>query len=92
MVTMRKAPGLADEERTGTSQAADSEIDECSIYNNITFSQARIITANIGVENRRRIAGRKVTITSNKFGQDMRRMTGDQGGDATKSFNDNFWK
>jgi hypothetical protein len=62
------------------------------IYNNITFGQARIMTGNVGVEYWRRIAGRKVTIANNKFGQDVRIMTGDQGGDAAKSFNDNFWK
>jgi hypothetical protein len=61
-------------------------------YDNVTFSQARIMTGNVRVENWRRIAGRKVTIANNKFGQDVRIMTGDQGSDAAKSFNDNFWK
>ena len=50
------------------------------------------MTGNVGVENWRRIVGRKVTIANNKFGQDVRIMTGNQGGDAAKSFKDNFWK
>jgi len=50
------------------------------------------MTGNVGVENWRRAAKRKITIANNKFGQDVRIMTGDQSGDAAKSFNDNFWK
>ena len=50
------------------------------------------MTGNVGVENWRRIAGRKVTIANNKFEQDVRIMMGDQAGNAAKSFSDKFWK
>jgi hydrogenase maturation factor len=82
---------LVDQKRSGTGGAAATDEDETLIYDNITLGQARIMTGNVGVENWRIIARRKVTITNNKFGQDVRIMTGDQGGDAAKSFNDNFW-
>lgn len=50
------------------------------------------MAGNVGVENWRRIAGRKVMIANDKFRQDVRIMTGGQGSDAAKSLNDNFWK
>ena len=80
-----------DQKRTRTYGAVAANVDETLIYDNITVGQARIMTGNVGVENWRRIAGRKVTIANNKFGQDVRIMTGDQGSDAAKSFNDSFW-
>jgi hydrogenase maturation factor len=82
---------LVDQKRSRIGGAAATDEDETLIYDNITFGQARIMTGNVGVENWRIIARRKVTIANNKFGHDVRIMTGDQGGDAAKGFNDNFW-
>ena len=82
---------LVDQKSARTCGAASTDVDETLIYDNITVGQARIMTGNVGVENWARTAGRKTTIANNKFGQDVRIMTGDQGGDAAKSFNDNFW-
>jgi hypothetical protein len=65
--------------------------DETSIYDNVTLGQARIMTGNVGVEDWRRVAGRKTTIAHNRFGKDVRIMTGDQGGQAAAGFNENFW-
>ena len=64
---------------------------ETLIYDNLTVGQARIMTGNVGVENWRKTAGRKTTIAKNKFRQDVRIMTGDQGGEAAKGFNESFW-
>jgi hypothetical protein len=65
--------------------------DETAIYDNVTLGQARIMTGSVGVENWCKVAKRKTTIAHNKFGQDVRIMTGDQGGEAAARFNDNFW-
>ncbi|KAK3897922.1 hypothetical protein C8A05DRAFT_47622 [Staphylotrichum tortipilum] len=70
---------------------AEPGIGETLIYDNLTVGQARIMTGNVGVENWRKTAGRKTTIAKNKFGQDVRIMTGDQGGEAAKGFNESFW-
>ena len=56
---------------------AEPGIGETLIYDNITVGQARIMTGNVGVENWYRIARRKTTIARNKFGQDLRIMTGE---------------
>jgi hypothetical protein len=82
---------LAGRQPPTTSGVAETDADETSIYDNITVGQARIMTGNVGVENWRKAARHKTTIARNKFGQDVRIMTGDQGGEAAKSFNDNFW-
>jgi hypothetical protein len=84
--------GLLDQKSATTSGSAATDIDGTLIYDNITLGQARIMTGNVGVENWRKTAGRKTTIASNKFERDVRIMTGDQGGDAAKGFNENFWK
>ncbi len=73
-------PATRDESASGTS-----------IYDNITLGKARIVTGNIGVKDWRSVAGRKTTIAHNRFGNDVRIMTGDQGGQAAASFNENFW-
>lgn len=83
--------GLVDQNGDTTPDRAAPGIEETLIYDNITVGQARIMTGNVGVENWRRTAGRKTTIAGNKFGQDVRIMTGDQGGDAAKHFNESFW-
>jgi hypothetical protein len=82
---------LVDQHHDPKPGHAKSGIGETLIYDNITVGQARIMTGNVGVENWHKTAGRKTTITGNKFGQDVRIMTGDQGGDAAKGFNESFW-
>jgi hypothetical protein len=47
---------------------------------------------NVGVESNYRAAPRTNAITNNEFGQNGKIMTGDMGGAAAASFNDNFWK
>jgi hypothetical protein len=80
--------GLVDQNRDTTQGVVETTL----IYDNITVSQARIMTGNIGVENWHRTAARKTTIARNKLGQDVRIMTGDVGGDAARSFSESFWK
>jgi hypothetical protein len=83
---------LVDQKSAGTYGATATDVDEILIHDNIAVGQVLIMRGNVGIENWRRTAGRKTTIAKNKFGQDVRIMTGDQGGDAAKGFNDNFWK
>jgi hypothetical protein len=83
--------GFVDKYRATPPGSAAPVVDETLIYDNITVGQARIMTGNVGVENWCKTAGRKATIAGNKFGQDVRIMTGDQGGDAAKKFNESFW-
>ena len=83
--------GLTGPQRDATRDAATAKSDETSIYGNTMSGQARIMTGNIGVENWQRVPGRKTTIANNQFGNDVRIMTGDQGGPAAERFNDNFW-
>ena len=82
---------LVDEHHDTKPGRAEPGIGETLIYDNITVGQARIMTGNVGVENWRKTAGRKTTIAKNKFGQEVRIMTGDQGGEAAKGFNESFW-
>ncbi|KAL6691686.1 hypothetical protein J3F84DRAFT_386169 [Trichoderma pleuroticola] len=77
------------QQTTGRVAAADT--DETSIYDDITMGQARIMMGNVGIDNWRKVAGRKTTIAHNKFGGGVRIMTGDQGGQAAAGFNENFW-
>ncbi|KAH8747740.1 hypothetical protein F5883DRAFT_436983, partial [Diaporthe sp. PMI_573] len=83
--------GLARQQPAATTGAASADADGTSIYDNITLGQARIMTGDVGVDNWHRAARRKTTIAHNRFGQDVRIMTGDQGGEAAKSFNESFW-
>jgi len=80
-----------DPHRDTKPSRAEPGIGETLIYDNITVGQARIMTGNVGVENWHKTAGRKTTIVKNRFGQDVRIMTGDQGGEAAKGFNESFW-
>lgn len=73
------------------SKQDTTSITDTSIYNNITLGQARMMTGNVGVEEWQRMAGRKTTIAHNRFGNDIRIMTGDVGGQAAAGFNKNFW-
>ncbi|KAM0501801.1 hypothetical protein ACHAP8_004096 [Fusarium lateritium] len=61
-----------------------------SIYGNKGVSY--VMTGNVGVESSYRAAPRTNAITNNDFGQDGKVMTGDMGGSAAESFNQNFWK
>ncbi|KAJ9137580.1 hypothetical protein NKR23_g9032 [Pleurostoma richardsiae] len=83
--------GLTEQQFVAATDTASVDADETSIYDNITLGQARIMTGDVGVEGWLRTARRKTTIAHNRFGQDVRIMTGDQGGEAAKSFNANFW-
>jgi hypothetical protein len=74
-----------------TSMNSSNEARETNIYGNVTLGQARIMTGNIGVEGWQKMAGRKTTIANNQFGNDVRIITGDMGGEAAKGFNDSFW-
>ena len=64
---------------------------ETRIYDNIIVGQARIMTGDVGVEYRHQLA-RRITIAHNKFGQDVRIMTGNVGPEASKEFMSNFCK
>uniref|UniRef100_A0A8H7TTP1 Uncharacterized protein n=1 Tax=Bionectria ochroleuca TaxID=29856 RepID=A0A8H7TTP1_BIOOC len=74
------------------SMNSSNEARETNIYGNVTLGQARIMTGNIGLECWQKMAGRKTTIANNQFGNDVRIITGDMGGEAAKGFNDSFWK
>lgn len=50
------------------------------------------MTGNVGVETNYQAAPRTNAITNNDFGKDGKVMTGDMGGAAAESFNQNFWK
>ncbi|RYP20570.1 hypothetical protein DL765_002727 [Monosporascus sp. GIB2] len=78
------------ETRDATRDAATST-NETSIYSNVTLGQARIMTGNVGIADWQRVAGQRTTIAHNRFGQDVRIMTGDQGGEVAARFNENFW-
>ncbi|KAH7003955.1 hypothetical protein EDB82DRAFT_532345 [Fusarium venenatum] len=61
-----------------------------SIYGNKGVSY--VMTGNVGVKSNYRAAPRTNAITNDGFGQDGKVMTGDIGGAAAESFNQNFWK
>jgi hypothetical protein len=84
--------GLTGRQGATTHGTTTTDTDETSIYDNITLGQARIMTGNVGVENWQRVAGRKTTIAHNKFGNETVIITGDVGGEAAKSFYENFFK
>jgi len=84
--------GLASRPGTATHNTPTTDTDETSIYDNITLDQARIMTGNVGCENWQRAARRKTTIAHNKFGKETAIITGDVGGEAAKSFYENFFK
>uniref|UniRef100_A0A4E9EIZ5 NACHT-NTPase and P-loop NTPases N-terminal domain-containing protein n=1 Tax=Gibberella zeae TaxID=5518 RepID=A0A4E9EIZ5_GIBZA len=69
---------------------ASSEVVQNSIYSNkgVGF----VMTGNVGVETNYQAAPRTNAITNNDFGKDGKVMTGDMGGAAAESFNQNFWK
>ncbi|EXK76698.1 hypothetical protein FOQG_18567 [Fusarium oxysporum f. sp. raphani 54005] len=73
------------------SMNSSNEARETNIYGNVTLGQARIMTGNIGVEGWQKMAGRKTTIANNQFGNDVRIITGDMGGETAKGFNGSFW-
>jgi hypothetical protein len=51
------------------------------------------MTGDVGVEEWQRATRRKTTIAHNRFGKDVRIMTGNVGGEAANSFFDSgFWK
>lgn len=79
-------------DQSASTPSAVADADETFIYGNITEGQARIMTGDVGVEKWQRAAGRKTTITHNKFGKDAKIMTGNVGGAAAESFfNSGFW-
>ncbi|RYP47144.1 hypothetical protein DL768_006754 [Monosporascus sp. mg162] len=83
--------GLDDWQETAT-RAPIPNTDETLVVDNITLGQARIMTGNVGVENWRRVAGRKTNVAGNRFG-DVCIMTGDLGpGEAARSFSADFWR
>jgi hypothetical protein len=49
------------------------------------------MAGDISVESWQKRATRKTTIARNKFGGDVRVMTGDMGGQAAVDFNMSFW-
>ncbi|RKK79232.1 hypothetical protein BFJ68_g17606 [Fusarium oxysporum] len=87
-----KRLGLDDPQAATTPDSAATDTDQTSIYDNITLGQARIMTGDVGMENWRRVVGRKTTIARNKFGNGTVMITGDVGGEAAKSFYENFLK
>jgi hypothetical protein len=85
----------AHQQRPGQSlkstEGASSQPPESRIYDNITLGQARIMTGDVGVEPWQR-ASKSSIISHNKFGQDLRLMTGSVGAEASREFMANFWK
>jgi hypothetical protein len=84
--------GLTGRHGAAAHDTAATDTDEASIYDNITLGQARIMTGNVGAENWQRVVGRRTTIAHNKFGNETVIITGDVGGEAAKSFYENFFK
>lgn len=76
---------------TAADDAKAADLDSTTIVDNITLSQARIMTGDIDVERWRKRVTRKTTIAKNKSEGDVRIVTGDIGGQAATTFKEGFW-